>query len=63
MHVSIDGRHGGRLRKRDNLLMGKGGGQGKGAKSYDALYYTLNTLCWSPKRIAFAEIIVVYYHI
>ncbi len=39
MHVSIDGRHGGRLRKRDNLLTGKGVGQGKGAKSYDALYY------------------------
>jgi hypothetical protein len=31
----LDQKHTGRLRKRDNLLKGEGGGDRRGAKSYD----------------------------
>jgi hypothetical protein len=42
----LDRRHIGRMRKRDNLLTGKGGGRGREAKSYDGkeAWASINTL-------------------
>jgi hypothetical protein len=52
----LDKRHTGRLRKRDRLLTGEGGGgEEEGAKAYEresmVIYNILNTLCIYPNPL------------